>query len=81
MESVYGTTNILNTYINDNLVRFQMGIKAGKAPQEIEKVWSRGLMESLGYRFVEANDTDGPKGNWNGVAVHWCKYQRDLQGW
>lgn len=54
MEKVYGTSNILNKYIKDNLFRFQSGIRAGKRPQEIEEAWSRGLMESLGYRYVEA---------------------------
>jgi len=80
MEGVYGTSNILNSYINDNLLRFQAGVRAGKTPQEIEKAWSRGLMEGLGYCHVEANDTGGPKGSWKSVAVHWCKHKQDLRG-
>jgi hypothetical protein len=54
MEGAYGASNIFNTYINDNLARFQLGIQAGKDPQKIEKEWSMGLMESLGYKHVEA---------------------------
>jgi len=79
MEGVYGTSNILNKYINDNLLRFQAGIKAGKAPVEIEKAWSRGLMESLGYQHVEAFDTGLVKSKWNEVHVHWCKNANDLR--
>jgi hypothetical protein len=80
MERIYGTRNIVNSYINDNLMRFQMGINAGKTPQQIEKGWSKGMMESLGYKCVEAFDTGMPKGNWNGVSVHWCKHENDLRG-
>ncbi|MGD8939521.1 MAG: hypothetical protein PVJ72_09080 [Gammaproteobacteria bacterium] len=80
MESVYGTKNIVNSYINDNLLRFQNGIRAKNTPQEIEKAWSRGMMESLGYSYVEAFDTSHPTGNWNGVSVHWCKMEQDLRG-
>ena len=79
MEGVYGTTNILNSYINDNLLRFQMGIRIGKTPQEIEKKWSNGLMESLGYRFVEAFDSGNTKGSWLEVKSHWCKHAKDLR--
>jgi hypothetical protein len=80
MESMHGTSNIYNKYINDNLTRFKMGIQTGKTPQEIEKTWSKGLMEGLGYRYVEAEDTGHPKGKWNGVSVHWCKKKHDLRG-
>ncbi len=79
MEGAYGTSNIFNSYINDNLLRFQMGIKAKKAPQQIEKEWSQGLMESLGYNYVEAFDTGYPKGHWKEVKVHWCKKKPDLR--
>lgn len=70
---------VFNKYINDNLLRFQIGIKAGKTPQEIEKVWSIGLMEGLGYRYVKAEDTGHPIGRWKEVSVHWCKHERDLR--
>lgn len=78
MEGTYGTSNIVNTYVNDNLLRFQSGIRANKVPQEIEKSWSKGMMESLGYEYIEANDTGSPKGEWRGVTVHWCKSEQDL---
>lgn len=80
MERMYGTSNIVNSYINDNLMRFQMGVNTGKTPQQIEKDWSKGMMESLGYRYVEAFDTGMPKGKWRGVSVHWCKHDKDLRG-
>jgi hypothetical protein len=79
MEQEYGTSNILNSYIQDNLLRFQMGIKTGKAPEEIERTWSKGMMESLGYRYVEAFDAGFPKGEWRDVKSHWCKKQHDLR--
>ncbi len=79
MESANGTNNIINKYINDNLLRFQMGIKTNKTPQQIEKEWSKGLMESLGYRHVEAKDIGYPKGHWKEVEVHWCKNKQDLR--
>ena len=80
MEGVYGTKNIVNKYINDNLLRFQLGIKTRKTPQKIEHEWSQGLMEKLGYLYVEAFDTGYPKGGWREVAVHWCKRKQDLRG-
>lgn len=80
LEGVYGSTNILNSYINDNLLRFQLGIRLNKTPQQIEKEWSQGLMESLGYHHVEAFDTGYPKGRWREVAAHWCKKNQDLRG-
>ena len=80
MEKLYGTSNIVNSYINDNLTRFRAGINAGKTPEEIELAWSKGLMESLGYKHVEAFDTGMPKGSWNGVSVHWCKNPGDMRG-
>jgi len=79
MEDVYGTSNVLNTYINDNWERFRMGIRAKKSPSEIEKAWSLNLMESLGYQYVEAFDTGFPKGNWDKIKVHWCKKEQDLR--
>lgn len=80
MEQIYGTKNIVNTYINDNLLRFQNGLRANQSPQAIEKNWSKGMMELLGYNFVEAFDTGHPEGNWSGVSVHWCKLEQDLRG-
>ncbi len=80
MEDMYGTSNIFNTYINDNLFRFQSGIKLKKTPQQIEKEWSQGLMESLGYQNVEAFDCGRPENCWNDVKVHWCKKKQDLRG-
>ena len=80
MEKIYGTSNIVNSYINDNLARFRAGINAGKTPEEIELAWSNGLMESLGYKHVEAFDTGMPKESWNGVSVHWCKSPGDMRG-
>lgn len=77
MEAMHGTSNIVNSYINDNLARFKMGIMQGKNPEEIEKGWSRGMMESLGYKFVEASDMGMPKGKWNEVKVHWFKNSQD----
>ena len=79
MEGVHGTSNIINKYINDNLLRFQLGIKSKKTPQQIEKEWSKGLMESLGYHHVEATDIGYPKGHWKEVEVHWCKKKQDLK--
>ena len=79
MERVYGTSNIVNKYINDNKLRFQLGIKANKSPEQIEKEWSQGLMESLGYHHVEAADTGYPKGTWKEIDVHWCKNAQDLK--
>jgi len=80
MERVCGTTNIYNKYINDNLMRVQNGIKVGKTIREIEKIWSKGMMESLGYHYVEAFDTGHPRGKWEEIHVHWCKFERDLSG-
>ena len=80
MESIYGTSNIVNKYIKDNLFRVQSGIKAGKSIQDIEKTWSQGLMESLGYNYVEGFDIGFPKGTWEEVEVHWCKNRRDIRG-
>lgn len=80
MEGVYGTSNIYNSYVNDNLLRFQMGIINRKTPQQIAKEWSQGLMESLGFHHVEAFDTGYPKGSWKEVKVHWCKSPKDLGG-
>ncbi len=77
MEGIYGTKNVVNTYINDNLMRFQTGIMQNKTPDQIEKQWSKGLMESMGYHYVEASDIGYPKGTWKGVASHWYKNQED----
>lgn len=80
MERFHATSNIVNSYINDNLLRFQEGIKAGKTPQQIEKEWSKGMMESLGYHYVEAFEVGRETGTWQGVSVHWCKKEQDLRG-
>jgi len=80
MESFYGTSNIFNSYINDNALRFKMGIKTKKSPQQIEKQWSKGLMESLGYHHIEAFDESTLKGSWEKIKVHWCKKETDLRG-
>ncbi len=77
MERKYNTSNISNKYINDNLTRFRSGIKLGKSPEDIEKAWSQGFMESLGYNYVEAFDNGAPKGAWHDVEVHWCKNESD----
>jgi hypothetical protein len=77
METKHHTSNVSNKYIKDNLQRFQIGVKLGKDPVDIEKNWSRGLMESLGYNYVEALDIGAPKGAWNDVEVHWCKKKSD----
>lgn len=79
MERFYGTSNIVNKYIKDNLFHFRAGINMKKTPQEIEKAWSQGLMESIGYNHVEAKDTGLSEGSWNDVTVHWCKKQHDLR--
>lgn len=57
-----------------------MGLNVGKNPQQIEKEWSKGMMEGLGYNHVEAFDTGLPKGDWRGVSIHWCKNEIDLRG-
>jgi len=75
MQAHYGTSNIVNGYINDNLQRFKIGIAAKKSPQQIEKQWSKGMMESLGYKYIEA--FGAPKGTWDSVKVHWFKNQKD----
>lgn len=80
MEATFGVTNVLNSYINDNLLRFRMGVQTGKTPQTIEKAWSKGMMESLGYHHVEAFDMGKPQGSWKEVKVHWCKKKQDLRG-
>lgn len=80
MQDHCGTKNILNSYIADNLQRFQTGIMQKKTPGQIEREWSKGMMESLGYKHVEAFDDGYPKGNWKGVQVHWCKNEEDLRG-
>lgn len=80
MENLYGSCNIFNSYINDNLKRFRKGIQDGKTVAQIEKEWSRGLMESLGYHYVEGFDEGFPNGNWNDAAIHWAKLEQDLRG-
>lgn len=52
-----------------------MGIRTGKTVDEIEKSWSRGLMESLSYNFVEAEGR--PNKTWQNVYVHWHKMKKD----
>lgn len=78
MERATGASHILNSYINDNLLRFQTGILARKTPEQIEKEWSQGMMEGLGYYYVEGFDHGIPKGKWNDVQVHWCKDKSQL---
>lgn len=75
MESFYGTQNIVNSYINDNLHRFRLGLAQKKSIDQIEKAWSKGMMESLGYKHVEASLS--PKGTCNSVKVHWYKDKKD----
>jgi hypothetical protein len=80
MEGHYGTSNIYNSYINDNLARIRSGIKAGRSIEAIEKEWSKGMMECMGYRHVEALQMDGTPDTWSKVMVHWCKNEQDLRG-
>ncbi len=80
LEDKYGTGNVFNSYINDNLKRFQQGIQSQKTPTQIETDWSRGMMESLGFRHVEAFDKGYPAGKWYEVAVHWTKLAQNLRG-
>ena len=75
MQSFYGTRNIVNSYINDNLQRFKMGLAAKKTVDQIEKEWSKGLMESLGYNHVEASGFQ--KNRLDSVKVHWYKSAGD----
>ena len=75
MQGFYGTKNIVNSYINDNLQRFRLGMAQKKSVDQVEKEWSRGMMESLGYKYVEASGS--PKGTWHSVKVHWFKDQKD----
>ena len=75
MQDYYGTSNIVNSYINDNLHRFRTGVATNRTPQQVEKAWSKGMMESLGYNYVEASGA--PTGTWNAVKVHWYKHQKD----
>ncbi len=77
MEQLYSTSNIVNKYINDNLTRVKHGIKCGRKPEQIEKNWSRGMMERLGYRHVELIDTGRPQGEWNNATSHWFKHHFD----
>ena len=48
MEKNFNTSNILNSFIEDNLTRFKRGLSSGKTPEQIEKQWSMGMMEKLG---------------------------------
>lgn len=80
MEAKYHARNIVNTYINDNLLRFQAGIRAGKTPTQIENEKFGDIMSNLGYGHVEAFDKGYPTGNWKEVAIHWCKLGQDLCG-
>ncbi len=80
MEGFHGTQNIVNSYINDNLARFQAGIRAGQSVTGIESAWSRGLMENLGYRHVEALGNGQHPADWHKTEIHWCKQERDLIG-
>ena len=70
MEPRFGFKNILNTYINDNELRVKLGLTQKKSPEEIEKEWSKGLMEGLGYEHVElVLDRK--------IQSHWFKDKRD----
>lgn len=71
MNSHYAARHVVNEYILDNLSRFKAGLLTKKTPEEIEREWSHGMMESMGYPYVEAIDRGLPKGAWNGVEVHW----------
>lgn len=75
MQLFYGTKNIINGYINDNLQRFRLSLAQNKSIDQIEKEWSQRMMESLGYKYVEASGS--PKGTWNSVKVHWFKDKKD----
>lgn len=77
MEHRFGVKNIVNTYINDNLLRLQAGASMKKTPSQIEREWSKGMMEKLGYKYVEAIDTSPRKGAWQGAKVHWYKLAQD----
>jgi hypothetical protein len=46
----------------------------------IETEWSRGMMESIGFRFVEGFDVGQPKGDWSEVSVHWARLEQNLRG-
>lgn len=71
MEERRGTKNIINSYVNDNLIRVRLGLSMGKTLAEIEKEWSKGMMERLGYRHVEALELS------HSVVVHWYKTKGD----
>jgi hypothetical protein len=73
MHVTHALRHVANSYINDNLARFKAGLLANKTAEQIERNWSQGLMESLGYHHVEAFDRGLPKGKWNKVEVHWIK--------
>ena len=77
MEQRFSTKNIINKHINDNLLRIRMGVNQGKTPSEVERNWSKGMMESLGYKYVEVLETGSEKGSWHGASVHWFKIERD----
>ena len=77
MQKYHSFKNILNSYILDNLTRVQLAIKTGKKPEEIERRWSNGMMESLGYKHVELIDAGLPKGSWRDVKSHWFKVETD----
>jgi hypothetical protein len=73
MEERYNTSHCYNKYVNDNLQRLQTGIKQGKSPEQLELIKSNGMMESLGYTYVDVLDRGNPKGEWRDIYVHWCK--------
>jgi hypothetical protein len=70
MEAHFQTTNTYCSYILDNLQRVKHGINQGKTPEEIERINSDGLMESLGYKYVDVLDRGNPKGQWREIDVH-----------
>ena len=75
MQAYYGTRNVVNSYINDNLKRFKIGVASKKSYEQIEKEWSRGLMESMGYSNVEASVSLNHAND--SVKVHWYKDLKD----
>jgi hypothetical protein len=79
MESMTGVRNIFNSYINDNFNRIKHGVEAGKNAVDLEKEWSKGLFEGLGYRHCEV-DLVGDGGQIMDVNSHWCKDEHDLKG-
>ena len=70
MEPRFGFRNVLNSYIHDNEMRVKLGLALKKSGERIERDWSRGLMEGLGYQNVEL--IVGRK-----IESHWFKDKKD----